>query len=78
MSKGARVRMQLAARGIELTGMGIATEPGALGDQISVLNPNSHMVVQAQVTGPDAVSVAPGAAAIPQAIRGPAPQVAQR
>jgi len=78
VTKNATVRMALSSPGLELVGQGVALEAGAMGDQISVLNPTSHMVMQARIDGPDSVRVAPGATAVPLGSRGPAPQVAER
>jgi flagellar basal body P-ring formation protein FlgA len=58
--KGARVAMQLQSPGISLAALGQAMEAGALGDQIQVMNPVSHAVVLAEITGPDQVRVMPG------------------
>jgi flagella basal body P-ring formation protein FlgA len=45
------------APGVMVTLRGLAQEPGALGDTISVLNVDSKRVVQAAVSGPDQVTV---------------------
>ncbi|MCW3475117.1 flagellar basal body P-ring formation chaperone FlgA [Limobrevibacterium gyesilva] len=60
VQKGARVTMQLQAPGLTLLAQGQALEAGAIGDRIQVLNPASRAVVEADVTGPDRVRVAPG------------------
>ena len=57
--EGARVLMQFDSPGISLTGQGQALETGAIGERIRVLNPTSRAVVEAEVTGPDRVRVAP-------------------
>ena len=58
--KDARVVMRLEGPGLELTGEGIALEPGAKGDRIRVQNPASHAVLEAEVTDLDTVRVEPG------------------
>ncbi len=60
--RGATVRMTLDSGGIALSAQGIAAEAGARGDRIRVENPVSHMMVEGEVTGIDAVRVAPRAA----------------
>jgi flagella basal body P-ring formation protein FlgA len=57
--KGANVLMVLDSPGISLTAEGRALEPGAVGERIRVVNPVSHVVVEAEVIGPDRVRVAP-------------------
>lgn len=57
--RGAEVLMELDSPGIALTAQGQAMEAGAIGERIRVLNPNSHAVIEAEVTGPDRVRVAP-------------------
>lgn len=57
---GARVAIALEMPGLSLASAGEALENGAEGDLISVLNPTSHAVVLAEVTGPDAVRLEPG------------------
>lgn len=59
--KGATVLMILDSPGIALTAQGQAIESGAIGERIRVLNPSSHATVEAEVTGPDRVRVAPSA-----------------
>ena len=63
--KGASVRMALTAPGIALTAEGIATAPAGLGERVRVLNPDSRMLVEAEVTGPGQVRVIPGSAPVP-------------
>lgn len=58
--KNAHVVMRLEGPGLELTGGGIALEPGAKGDRIRVQNPSSHAVLEAEVTDLDTVRVEPG------------------
>ena len=62
--KGAFLVLNLSAPGMVLTAQGVALDSGGAGSVISVLNPASHAVVQAVVTGPDAASFAPGSAPI--------------
>jgi flagella basal body P-ring formation protein FlgA len=78
VAKGANVLMALETTGLQLAGEGRALEAGALGDQIAVLNPTSHAVLQARVVGPGRVQIAPGSLPVTQADRGPVPQVALR
>jgi flagella basal body P-ring formation protein FlgA len=58
--KGMFVVLNLAAPGMILTAQGIALGDGGVGSMVSVLNPASHAVVQAAVTGPGTASIAPG------------------
>jgi flagellar basal body P-ring formation protein FlgA len=58
--KNAHVVMRLEGPGLELTGEGLALEPGARGDLIRVQNPASHAVLEAEVTDLDTVRVEPG------------------
>jgi flagella basal body P-ring formation protein FlgA len=62
--RGSLVRMRLDSDGIALSAQGIAAEAGALGERIHVQNPVSHVVVEAEVTGPLEVRVAPREAAV--------------
>ncbi len=57
--RGSLVHMSLVTEGILLGAQGIAHDSGARGDRIHVENPNSHAIVEAEVTGPGEVSVAP-------------------
>jgi flagella basal body P-ring formation protein FlgA len=59
--KGATVLMVLDSPGIALTAQGQAIESGAIGERIRILNPSSRATVEAEVTGPDRVRVAPSA-----------------
>jgi flagella basal body P-ring formation protein FlgA len=59
VQKGANVQMLLDSPGIVLTAQGQATEAGAIGERIRVVNPVSHAAVEATVIGPDRVRVAP-------------------
>lgn len=60
VQRGANVLMVLESTGIALTAQGQALEAGAIGERIRVLNPSSHAVVEAEVTGAGSVRVAPG------------------
>ena len=64
VSRGSLVHMSLIADGISLGAEGIARESGARGDRIHVENPNSHVIVDAEVTGNGEVRVAPRGAAV--------------
>lgn len=57
--RGARVMMLLRAPGISMAAVGQATEPGALGEVIAVLNPASGALVEAEIVAPDQVRVSP-------------------
>ena len=59
--RGANVAISLDSFGLSLSSIGQALEPGAVGARISVLNPVSHAVLLAEVTGPGAVRLEPGA-----------------
>ena len=63
--RGASVSMVLAMPGLALTAEGIAMGPAAMGERVRVLNPNSKMLVEAEVTGPGEVRVMPGTTPIP-------------
>jgi flagella basal body P-ring formation protein FlgA len=52
--------MHLATGGLALTAQGQAMEDGNLGERIQVQNPASRAVLEAEVTGPGRVRVAPG------------------
>lgn len=60
--KGGFVVLNLSAPGMVLTAQGIALGSGGTGSVIPVMNPASHAVVQAVITGPGAASIAPGSA----------------
>ncbi len=64
VAKGARVAMELRVPGLAITAQGVALQAGAAGEMVQVLNPVSHMVVEAEVTGPGRVVVAAGAAPV--------------
>ena len=59
VQKGAAVTMLLDSPGITLSAQGQALESGAIGERIRVLNPVSRAVLEAEITGPDRVRVAP-------------------
>ncbi len=63
------VRMQLEARGLSLSGQGVALESGATGERIRVRNNNSLAVLEAEVIGPGQVRVAPDTVPIQHATR---------
>jgi flagella basal body P-ring formation protein FlgA len=60
--KGNFVVLKLLAPGMVLTAQGVALGAGGVGDLIPVLNPASHAVVQAAITGPGSADIAPGSA----------------
>jgi flagella basal body P-ring formation protein FlgA len=62
--RGSIVRMSLNSEGIVLAAEGIARESGAEGDRVHVENPTSHAIVEAEVTGPGEVRVAPRGVAV--------------
>jgi flagella basal body P-ring formation protein FlgA len=64
VQRGSLVHMSLVSDGISLGAEGIAHEPGAQGDRIHVENPNSHVMVEAVVTGPGEVRVSPRGAVV--------------
>jgi flagella basal body P-ring formation protein FlgA len=61
VARGDLVTIVYQGPGLMLTLRGRATESGALGDTISVVNQQSKRVLQASVSGPGTVSVAPAA-----------------
>ncbi len=61
VQKGAAVTIRVQSPGIILIATGQALDPGSSGDRIRVLNPVSHAVLEALVTGPGLVRVVPGA-----------------
>lgn len=77
VTKGAQVEMLLQAPGMSLAALGQALEPGSIGGHISVLNPASGAVVEAEVIASDQVRVAPGVP-VRMAGRGASLQVSQR
>ena len=69
VQKGANVLMVLDSPGIALPAQGQATEAGAIGERIRVLNPVSRAVVEAEVIGLDRVRVAPNALPVKMSVR---------
>jgi flagellar basal body P-ring formation protein FlgA len=78
VQKGAAVLMLLDSPGITLTAQGQAMESGAIGERIRVLNPISRAVIEAEVTGPERVRVAPNALPVTRLANGPATGVSVR
>lgn len=62
--KGSIVAMQLVTERMQLVATGRALGPGALGDVIQVQNTQSHLVVDAVVTGHERVAVRPASLSI--------------
>lgn len=62
VGKGDLVTIVYEARGLLITLRGRANEAGAMGDVISVTNPQSKRVLQAKVSGPGRVTVQPSVA----------------
>lgn len=62
IGKGDLVTIVYEARGLMITLRGRANEAGAMGDVVSVTNPQSKRVLQGKVSGPGRVSVQPSAA----------------
>lgn len=62
VAKGDLVTIVYESRGLIITLRGRANEAGAMGDVISVTNPQSKRVLQGKVSGPGKVSVQPSAA----------------
>ena len=60
VQKGALVVLSLSGPGMKLTAQGIALGTGGIGSAIPVLNPASHAVVEAVVSGPGTADIAPG------------------
>lgn len=76
VQKGTPMLLALDAPGIQLTAQGVAMEPAGMGERVHVVNPASHVVVEAEVTGPGRARVLPGSA--PVNSTGRLPQVASR
>lgn len=55
--KGSRVMMLLQSPGLTMAASGTATEAGGMGERISVLNPVSGALIEAEITGVDQVLV---------------------
>ena len=64
VAKGARVALQLQSGALIVSASGQAMESGALGDRITVLNPTSRAVIDAEITGAGRVRVLPESAPI--------------
>lgn len=62
VGKGDLVTIVYETRGLLITLRGKANEAGAMGDVVSVTNPQSKRVLQGKVSGPGRVSVQPSAA----------------
>jgi flagella basal body P-ring formation protein FlgA len=67
--RGSSVQIELTAGGLSVTGKGTATESGAAGERIHVMNSGSHAVIEAVVTGPGQVRVVPSAVPVLAASR---------
>lgn len=76
VQKGQPMVLALDTPGIQLTAQGVAMEPAGMGERVHVVNPVSHVVVEAEVTGPGRARVLPGSA--PVNSTGRLPQVASR
>ena len=64
IERGNTVQLVLNSPGLQLTAQGLAMEPAGVGDVVPVLNPASHMMVRAEVTGPGRARVLPGTAPV--------------
>ncbi len=64
VQRGSLVRMSLVTGGISLGAQGIARDSGAMGERIHVENPNSHAIVEAEVSGVGEVRVEPRGGAV--------------
>lgn len=64
VAKGARVALQLQSGALIVSASGQAMESGALGDRITVLNPTSRAVIEAEIVGAGKVRVLPDSATI--------------
>jgi flagella basal body P-ring formation protein FlgA len=66
IQKGSRVMMLLQAPGLSMTATGLATEPGGLGDRITVVNSFTGALIDGIVSGNDQVEIqANGASRMP-------------
>lgn len=59
VGRGEMVTLVYEARGVLISMRGRASEAGAMGDVITVTNPNSKRVLQGTVSGPGRISVSP-------------------
>ncbi len=59
VARGSAVHMVLESEGLSLSAMGVALEPGGVGDRIRVQNPTSHVVVDGEVTAAGTLRVSP-------------------
>jgi flagella basal body P-ring formation protein FlgA len=59
VGRGEIVTIVYESRGIAISMRGRANEAGAMGDVISITNPQSKRVLQGTVTGPGRVNVSP-------------------
>lgn len=60
VARGSTVQLDLRMPGLVVSAQGIALGAGTAGAVVPVLNPSSHLVVQAIVDGPDRAHVVPG------------------
>ena len=67
VTKSARVSVQLQSGALVISATGQAMESGALGDRITVLNPISRAIIEAEVIGAGRVRVLADSAPIVQA-----------
>jgi flagella basal body P-ring formation protein FlgA len=66
VAKGAHVSLQLQSGALIVSANGQAMESGALGDRITVLNPTSRSVIEAEIIGAGRARVLPDSAPIVQ------------
>ena len=59
IARGSPIMMRLVTAGIEVAAQGLALESGTINDQVRVLNPVSHAVLLATVTGTNEVRINP-------------------
>jgi flagella basal body P-ring formation protein FlgA len=59
VARGSAVHMVLESQGLSLSAMGVALEPGGVGDRIRVQNPTSHAVVEGEITAAGTLRVSP-------------------
>ncbi len=59
IAKGDQVTLDVMLPGLDVSAQGVSLSQGGKGDLISVLNPASHEIVQAMITGPDTAQVNP-------------------